>query len=84
MAGLAHWLEHQPADQRVTDLIPDKGTCLSCRFNPLPLSDHVQEATSDVSHICLSVCPSILPSLSLPSLLSSTLPLTINGKNIPG
>ena len=30
MAGVAQWIEHQPANQRVTGLISSQGTCLGC------------------------------------------------------
>ena len=30
LAGVAQWTEHQPANQRVTSLIPSQGTCLGC------------------------------------------------------
>ena len=29
-AGVAQWIECQPANQRVTGSIPSQGTCLSC------------------------------------------------------
>ena len=28
LPGMAQWIEHQPANQRVTGLIPSQGTCL--------------------------------------------------------
>ena len=31
MAGVAQWIECQPANQRVASLIPSQGTCLGCR-----------------------------------------------------
>ena len=34
MAGVAQWIEHMPANQRVTSLIPSQGTCLGCRSGP--------------------------------------------------
>ena len=30
LAGVAQWIEHQPANQRVTGLIPSQGPCLGC------------------------------------------------------
>ena len=34
LAGVAQWIEHQPANQRVTGSIPSQGTCLGCRPDP--------------------------------------------------
>ena len=34
LAGVAQWIEHWPANQRVTGLIPSQGTCLGCRPGP--------------------------------------------------
>ena len=34
LAGVALWIEHWPANQRVTSLIPSHGTCLGCRSGP--------------------------------------------------
>ena len=34
LAGVAPWVEHQPANQKVTGLIPGQGTCLGCRPGP--------------------------------------------------
>ena len=34
LAGVAQWAECQPANQKVTSLIPCKGTCLGCRPGP--------------------------------------------------
>ena len=31
LAGVAQWIERQPANQRVTGWIPSQGTCLGCR-----------------------------------------------------
>ena len=31
LAGVAQWIECQPANQRVTSSIPSQGTCLGCR-----------------------------------------------------
>ena len=30
LAGVAQWIELQPANQRVASLIPSQGTCLGC------------------------------------------------------
>ena len=34
LAGVAQWIEHRPANQRVAGLIPSQGTCLD--FVPGP------------------------------------------------
>ena len=34
LAGVAQWIEHRPANQRVTHAIPSQGTCLACRPGP--------------------------------------------------
>ena len=34
LAGVAQWIEHWPAIQKVAGLIPSKGTCLGC--GPVP------------------------------------------------
>ena len=34
LAGVAQWIERQPANQRVTGSIPSQGTCLGCRPGP--------------------------------------------------
>ena len=34
LAGLAQWVERQPANQRVTGSIPSQGKCLGCRPGP--------------------------------------------------
>ena len=34
LAGVAQWIEHRAANQRVTGLIPRQGTCLGCRPGP--------------------------------------------------
>ena len=33
-AGVAQWIEHQTAMQRVAGSIPSQGTCLGCRPGP--------------------------------------------------
>ena len=32
--GVAQWIEHRPANQRVASSIPSQGTCLGCRPGP--------------------------------------------------
>ena len=44
LAGVAQWIEQQPANQRVASLIPSQGTCLGCR--PRSLVGGVHEATT--------------------------------------
>ena len=34
LAGVAQWIECQPANQRVSGSIPSQGTCLGCRPGP--------------------------------------------------
>ena len=34
LAGVAQWIDCQPANQRVTGLIPGQGTCLGCGPGP--------------------------------------------------
>ena len=34
LAGVALWMEHWPANQRVAGSIPSQGACLSCRPGP--------------------------------------------------
>ena len=34
LAGIALWIEHGPANQRVAGSIPSQGTCLGCRPGP--------------------------------------------------
>ena len=34
LVGVGQWIEHQPANQRVTGSIPSQDTCLGCRLGP--------------------------------------------------
>ena len=34
LAAVAQWIERQPANQKVTDLIPGQGTCQGCGPGP--------------------------------------------------
>ena len=34
LAGVAQWIEYQPANQRATGSIPSQGTCLGCGPGP--------------------------------------------------
>ena len=56
MAGVAQWIEHQPANERVASWIPCQGTCLGCRPGP-QLWAHERQANTDVSlpHFLLSL-----------------------------
>ena len=58
-AGVAQWIEHQPANQSVAGLIPSQGTCLVCR--PSPQSG----ACKRQPHIDVSLPLFLLPSPSL-------------------
>ena len=58
LAGVAQWIERQPANQKVTGSIPSQGTCLGCR--PGPPVGGMQEAIDR----CVSCTLMIL---SLPS-----------------
>ena len=44
LVGVAQWIEHQPANQKVAGLSPSQGTCLGCR--PGPWWGCVQEAAN--------------------------------------
>ena len=54
LAGVAQWIEHQPANQRVGGSIPSQGTCLGCGPGPL------QGACERQQHIDVSL-PLFLP-----------------------
>ena len=49
LAGVAQWIECQPANQRVEGSIPSQGTCLGCRPGPQ------WEARERQSHIDVSL-----------------------------
>ena len=34
LAGVVQWIEHWPANQRLSSSIPSQGTCLGCRPGP--------------------------------------------------
>ena len=34
LAGVAHWIDHGPVNQRVASSIPGQGTCLACGCGP--------------------------------------------------
>ena len=60
LAGVAQWIEHRPANWKVTSLIPSQGTCLDCR--PVPQLGVCERHPIDVSltHINVSL-PLFLP-----------------------
>ena len=59
LAGVAQWIEHWPANQRVTGSIPSQGTCLGCGPGPL-CGVHEKQPHIDVSLILfLSPFPSV-------------------------
>ena len=63
LTGVAHWVRHHPANQRVFSLIPRQGPCLGCR--PGPHLGGVQQATNgnfSCTLIFISL-PFFLPSL---------------------
>ena len=45
LASVTQWIEHWPANQRVTSLIPSQGTCLGCGPGQVS-SGGAQEATT--------------------------------------
>ena len=48
LAGVAQWIEHQPANQRVIGSIPTQGTCLGCGLGP-QVGVHETQPHIDVS-----------------------------------
>ena len=59
LAGVAQWIECQPANQEVTGLIPSQGTCLGCWPSP-------QQGVSERQpHIDVSLPLFLPPFLSL-------------------
>ena len=59
LAGVAQWIECQPANQRVADSIPSQGTCLGFRPGPQ------WEAHERQPHIQVSLPLFLLPFPSL-------------------
>ena len=50
LAGVAQWIERGPVNQRVTSLIPSRGTCLGCGPGPPPqLGTREGQPHTDVS-----------------------------------
>ena len=59
LAGVAQWIEFQPANQRVAGSIPSQGTCLGCGPGP-QLGACEREPHADVSlHLFLPPFPSL-------------------------
>ena len=48
LAGVAQWIERQPANQRVASSNPSQGTCLGCRPGP-QFGVHEKQPRIDVS-----------------------------------
>ena len=48
LAGVAQWIELQPANQRVAGSIPSQDTCLGCRPGPQQ-GAHERQLHMDVS-----------------------------------
>ena len=59
LAGVAQWIEHRPANQRVTGWIPSQGTCLGCGLGQVSSRGHAR------GNHPLSFSPSLSPSLPL-------------------
>ena len=58
---MAQWIEHQPANWKVTSLIPSQGTCLGC--GPGPRLGACWETADRYFYPCFS--PSLLLSLKI-------------------
>ena len=63
LTGGAQWVEHHPANQKVTGWIPSQGTCLGCRPGPQSGACESQPIDASLAHQCFSPCLS--PSLPL-------------------
>ena len=55
LAGVAQWIEHQPANQRVAGSIPNQDTCLGYRSGPWK-GTHERQPHIDIS---LPLSPSL-------------------------
>ena len=64
LAGLALWIERQPADQKGEGLIPSQGTCLGCGPGPW-LGAGCERQPTDVSLTDKYFFPSLIPSFPL-------------------
>ena len=63
LAGVAQWIERQPANRQVTGSIPSQGTCLGCR--PGPQLAECEKQLMSVSLACFSPSLSQSPPFSL-------------------
>ena len=61
LAGVALWIEHQPAQQKVAGSIPGQGTGLGCRQGPQLGECERQPVSVSLTHPCFS--PSLSPFL---------------------
>ena len=64
LAGVAQWIEGQPANGKVTSLISSQGTCLGCWARSWLGTYKKQPIDVSLAHRCFS------PSFSFPSPLS--------------
>ena len=71
LAGLAKWIEHQTANQRVTSSIPNQGTCLGC--GPGPWGGGAGGVHERQPHINVSLPLALLSPLSKKKLIKSFL-----------
>ena len=59
LAGVAQWIEHQPANPRVTGSIPSQGTCLGCKPSPQQGAGKRQPHIDVSLHLFLPPFPSL-------------------------
>ena len=62
LAGVAQWIECQPANLRVARSIPSEGTCLGCRLCP-QLGAHERQPHIAPLPRSLPLSPPLSPSL---------------------
>ena len=59
LAGVAQWIEGQPANQRIAGSIPNQGTCLGCRLGPQlgphERQPHIHVSLSPLLPLCLKI-----------------------------
>ena len=53
LAGVAQWIEHRPANQKVAGSIPSRGTCLGYRPGPQCGRAHKRQPHIDASFLLL-------------------------------
>ena len=46
--GVAQWIEHRPANERVAGLTPSQGTCLGCELGQVFNREHERQPHIDV------------------------------------